>query len=244
MKLANSVTTAIVVLLAISSFSLMNSGSTHSSFSDHASSEAASGTVWLFNGSFAHYTGLSNGVNATFDYSISDVNLSAGTYYVSTIVNGLNESFISYTNGSSIFPGANATSLSYFNSGKVPPWVNRTTVKQFSVYTKKITTTKIGSYSSDEIKYCAVYNIDGVPAYVNSTYFYDSYSGLILKGNVSLHRLQSWENESLELFSTNVQLGSELTVIAPNYTLYYIVGAVIAVAIVIGVGIYASRRRH
>ena len=44
--------------------------------------EVSTGTLWLFNGSFANYTGLYDGNQMSFNYSISDVNLSAGTYYV------------------------------------------------------------------------------------------------------------------------------------------------------------------
>lgn len=244
MKLVYLVTTGIVTLAVLSSFSFVTFGSTNSSFSNHASLEVTSGTLWLFNGSFVNYTGIKDGSNATFHYSISDVNLSAGTYYVSTNINGHNLTIKSYTNRSSVFPGTNATGLSYLNFGKTPPWINSTIFKQFSVFTDKKLNTRLGDYPSDEVKDYIIQSLNGLTIYTNGTFCFDRNSGLILKENLSMHYEQSWQNESFEIFSTNIPLGNNTNVMGQNFTIYYIAGAVIAVVIVSGVGIFLYRRRN
>ncbi|MHB1709450.1 MAG: hypothetical protein ACYCT2_08270 [Thermoplasmataceae archaeon] len=239
------VAVTIVILAGIFSFTFTNSKSTDSPFINSAPFEVSTETLWLFNGSFANYTGLYDGNQMSSNYSISGVNLSAGTYYVTTHIPGLeNRTFKWYTNRPQIFPGANATGLSYFNSGEIPPWINRTIDKQFSVSTGKVISTKLGNYSADEIEYYAVNNINGHLVYINGTSYFDSYSGLVLKENLSTHNGNLWENESYTLVSTDVSLGNTSAATGANYMGYYIAGGVIAAAVAIGVGVYLVRRRH
>ncbi len=245
MKVSSLVAITIVILAGIFSFTFTNSKSIATPLANSSPFEVSTDTLWLFNGSFANYTGLYDGNQASFNFSISDVNLSAGTYYVTMHIPGLENRTIKWhTNISSIFPGVNATALSYFNSGDIPPWINRTIDRQFSVSTGIVMSTKLGNYSADEIQYNAINSIRGYMVYVNGTSSFDSYSGLVLKENVSTHNANSWENESYALVSTDVSLGSKAAVAGPNYTGYYIAGGITAAALVAGVGVYMVRRRR
>ena len=245
LKVIALVAIAIVLLAGIVSVTFTDSKSTDNPFDNASPFEVSTGTLWLFNGSFANYTGLYDGNQMSFNYSISDVNLSAGTYYVTTHIPGLeNKTFKWYTNRSSIFPGANATGLSYFNSGGIPPWINRTVDKQFSVSTGKVISTSLGDYSTDEIQYYANDSINGNAIYVNGTSYFDSYSGLSLRENLSTHSGNYWVNESYTLVSTDVPLGNKAVVAGANYTGYYIAGGVIAAGIAAGMGVYLFRRQH
>ena len=245
MKVISLVAIAIVLLAGALCVTFTNSKSIETPFVNASPFEVTTGTLWLFNGSFANYTGLYDGSQMSFNFSISDVNKSVGTYYVTTHIPGLeNRTFKWYTNRSSIFPGANATDLSHFNSGVIPPWINRTIDKQFSVSTGKVISTSLGDYSTDEILYYAIDSINGNAIYVNGTSYFGSYSGISLRENLSTHSGNYWVNESYTLVSTDVPLGNNATVEGANYTGYYIAGGVIAAAIAVGLGVYLFNRRH
>ena len=188
---------------------------------------------WLFNGSYASYTGQDNAKNYFSNYSITGVNLSAGTYFVNFHTNlGINITNKSHLNQPSIFSGANVSALSYFNSGKEPPWVNRSVFQTFTVNTGEIVSTKLGSYSADQVTYYAIENIRNYMVYQNVSFYPGTYSGVMLKENVSIHYGNTWNNYSVSLNSTNIPLGGQATNPVYGPYVYFIVGGIIAAAAV------------
>ena len=218
----------ITVLLASSFFSFYSLVSERSKgLSEPAAVSSAQTPEWLFNGSYANYTGFINGAVNHCNFSISGFNSSSGNFSV-TIHSVLSHSPTIMTNesGNTIFPGINASTLSYLYAGKTPPWINSTApfhYNNFSVSPGNVASTSLGNYTSDQIvyQYYTVVN----HFCVNGTTTYDASSGLALKYSQSVHLKNQWVNISYSLSKTNIPLGQKAAppAIAP---LEYYAGAI------------------
>ena len=201
--------------------------------------------VWLFNGSYANYTGYFNGISTFDNYSISKVDISSGVYYVSLHTgDGGNLNFVSHLNGTSYFNGANVSSLSYFNSGKEPLWINKSIFQTFTVKTGKVVNIRSGNYSADQVSYYAIRTVNSKPDYMNVSFYPETYSGLILQENFSTHYENTLSNYSDLLNSTNVPLGGQSTNPYSGPYVYIIIGGVVAAVAVAGVLIYFKKVKH
>lgn len=201
--------------------------------------------MWLFNGSYANYTGYYNGISMFENFSISKIDLSSGVYCVSihTIYGG-NLNLESHLNGTSSFTGANVSSLSCFNSGKEPPWINKSIFQTFIVNTGKIVNLRLGNYSADRVSYYAIQTVNSKPDYMNVSFYPETYSGLVLKENLSTHYGNTRNNVSISLNSTNVPLGAQATNPSGGPYVYIIIGGVVAAVAVSGGLIYFKKVKH
>ena len=242
-KIVIIISVLLIMLMPASSL-LYSDGNTSSNSRISPSIACTSPPLWLFNGSFANYTVVDNGISTYLKYSISSVSFISGTYTVTLNSSYLRNNTISGNlNSTSVFPGANSTVLSYYNSGTVPPWLNATN-KKFSVSTGVILKTGLGTYITDQISYKLVQVVNSQITYINGTNNMDTYSGIFLKGNQTLHYGNTWLNITLALASTNVPLRTQATNSSPNPDVYLVFAGIIAVVAVSGMFIYSYRKKH
>ncbi len=241
----------VVVLIIISMFFVhakadANGTGNNANFSPETVSSSQI-PIWLFNGSFAQYSVKSSTQgNFTLNDSISNVNLTSGTYLVlartpSTNLGGIKMNL----DKPSIFPAANKSDLSYINKGSEPPFENHTEVKLYRVFTGIVLGTRIGNYTVDRVTYQSIIvpPNNGTRIFLNGTNFISESSGLILQENVSIHQGSILTKETVLINKTNVPLTSVSRSSPQAFYIYGITGAAIAVAIIV-LSYLLVKKRH
>ena len=241
-KIALIFSVILIIILPVSS-SLFSAGETPVNSQISPSISYTPTAKWIFNSSFANYTVRNNG-NSSFEcFFISDVNDTLGTFKVTSNVGINKRTFNSSFNKSGYFPGVNLSVLSYYNSGTAPPWYSHSN-GTYSIISGISLNTVLGTLSADQVFFKIVTKLYSVPYYSNGSNYIDSYSGIILKSNQSIHVGNIWRNFTFELTSTNVPLGSPPSGAFGDLGLYWIIAGVAAVVTLTSIIINAFRKRR
>ena len=241
-KIALIFSIILIIILPVSS-SLFSAGGTPVNSQIFPSISYTPTAKWIFNSSFANYTVRNNG-NSSFEcFFISDVNDTLGTFKVTYHTDFFKGTFNSSFNKSYYFPGVNLSVLSYYNSGTAPPWFSHSN-GTYSVIPGISLNTVLGTLYADQVFFKIETKINSTPYYSNGTNYIDRYSGIILKGNQSIHFGNHWENFSMALTSTNVPLGSPPPGAFGDLGLYWIIAGAAAVVTLASIFINAFRKRR
>ena len=241
-KIALIFSVILIIILPVSS-SLFSAGGTPVNSQISPSISYTPTAKWIFNSSFANYTAHNNGYSCYEYYFISDVNDTLGTFKVTYHTDFFKGTFNSSFNKSYYFPGVNLSVLSYYNSGSAPPWYSHSN-GTYSIIPGISLNTVLGTLSADQVFFKIVMKLFYGLRYSNGSNYIDSYSGIIIKGNQSIHFGNTRQNLTFELTSTNVPLGPPPPGAFGDLGLYWIIAGVAAVVTLTSIFINEFRKRR